>query len=171
MPIRAQIRAEQERDHAAVHTLNAAVFETPAEADLVERLRREARPLVSLVAEHEGTVVGHILFTPVELPHHPELRLMALAPMAVAPAHQSRGIGSALVREGLERCRHLGTDAVIVLGHPDYYPRFGFIPASRWGLRSPYDAPDEAFLALELCPGALDGKSGVVEYHRAFEEV
>lgn len=169
MRIRAQIRAEQERDHAAVHALNAAAFETPAEADLVDRLRREARPLVSLVAEHEGTVVGHILFTPVELPGHPDLRLMALAPMAVAPAHQSRGIGSALVRDGLERCRHFGTDAVIVLGHPGYYPRFGFTPASRWDIRSPYDAPDEAFLALELRAGALEGRSGVVKYHRAFE--
>lgn len=166
-----RIRVEEEPDHVAVRAVNTAAFETSAEADLVYRLRREARPLVSLVAEHEGTVVGHILFSPVELPGHPDLRLMALAPMAVAPAHQSRGIGSALVRDGLERCRHLGADAVIVLGHPDYYPRFGFTPASHWNIRSPYDAPDEAFLALELRAGALKGRSGVVRYHRAFEGV
>ena len=130
-------------------------------------LRAEAYPSVSLVAEVEGTVAGHILFTPVTLGGQGDLFLMGLAPMAVAPAHQRRGIGAALVRTWLDACRDLGVGAVVVLGHTGYYLRFGFAPAARFGLGCPYDVPEEVFMALELTPGALP--AGTVRYHAAFD--
>jgi putative acetyltransferase len=162
------IRPEQARDQAGVRAVTVAAFGTPAEADLVEALRARARPLVSLVAEEAGAIVGHILFSPVTLPGHPTLALMGLAPMAVAPARQRAGIGSALVRVGLEACRQLPADAVVVLGHPEYYPRFGFASGVRSGLACEYDVPAEAFMVLELRPGALRGATGTVQYHAAF---
>jgi putative acetyltransferase len=165
------IRAEEERDWAAVHELNASVFEAPAEANLVNALRVQAQPVISLVAEHAGLVVGHILFSPVTLPGHVGLKIMGLAPMAVARFHQSQGIGSALVRAGLERCRALGVGAVVVLGHPEYYPRFGFSPSVCFGIGSEYEAPEEVFMVAELQPGFLRGASGTIQYHAAFKNV
>lgn len=165
------IRAEEERDWAAVHALNASAFETPVEAGLVGALRVQAQPVVSLVAEHAGSVVGHILFSPVSLSGHSRLNIMGLAPMAVAPSHQRHGIGSTLVRAGLERCRALGVGAVVVLGHPEYYPRFGFSPAVRFGIGSEYEAPEEAFMVAELQPGFLQGVSGTIQYHAAFKNL
>jgi len=162
------IRPEARGDHARVRVVNVAAFETPAEADLVDALRIQARPLVSLVAEEDGAIAGHIMFSPVTLPGHPALALMGLAPMAVEPARQRAGIGSALVRAGLEACRRLAAGAVVVLGHPDYYPRFGFVPGVRIGLGCEYDVPAEAFMVLELRPGALRGATGRVQYHAAF---
>lgn len=165
------IRPEVERDRAVVHALNVAAFDGPAEAALVDLLRDQAQPLISLIAEENGAVVGHIMFSPVTLSGHPALRIMSLAPMAVAPSHQQRGIGSALVRAGLEQCRQLGVDAVFVLGHPAYYPRFGFSPAVAGGIRSDYDVPDDTFMVLELDIGSLSGRSGTVTYHEAFSNV
>lgn len=162
-----RIREEQEEDRAAVHEIVSAEFDTGAEAALIDDLR-SAEPIVSLVADEGGSVIGHVMFSPVTLLEHPEARLMGLAPLAVDYEHQGRGVGSALVREGLDRCRSLGVLAVVVLGHPEYYTRFGFEPASRLGLRCEYDVPDEAFMALELERGALDGMSGTVRYHSAF---
>ena len=106
---------------------------------------------MSLVAEDAGTVIGHTMFSPVSLGGFAGL-MMGLAPMAVTPARQRRGIGSALVRAGLECCREMGAAAVVVLGHPDFYPRFGFMPAARLGLSCEYDVPAEAFMAMELEP-------------------
>ena len=162
------IRTEEASDRAAVYAVNASAFETEAEAKLVDALREQADPLISLVAVDGDTVVGHILFSPVTHSVNPELRLMGLAPMAVAPDHQRQGIGSALVRAGLERCRNLGSDAVVVLGHPDYYPRFGFVLSTRFGIRSEYDVPDDVFMVIEFKPGALRNAPGVVRYHPAF---
>jgi putative acetyltransferase len=165
------VRPEQAPDVAAVRAVNLAAFPTPAEADLVDALRNQARPLVSLVAELDGEIVGHILFSPVTLDAQPALRLMGLAPMAVRPSHQRRGIGAALLRAGLDRCREQGAQAVIVLGHPGYYPRFGFTPAatgSSAGLRCEYDAPQDAFMQVELVPGSLTGVAGTVRFHPAF---
>jgi len=170
-PLHVRVRAERGDDHEAVRALHQAAFETPAESALVDALRARAQPLVSLIAEDEGAVLGHILFSPVTLPGRPELRIMGLAPMAVVPARQRGGIGSALVRAGLEACRALGCDAVVVLGHPSYYPRFGFAPATTFGIGCEYDAPAEAFMALELQPGCLDGATGTVQFHPAFREV
>jgi putative acetyltransferase len=165
------IRQEEADDLAAVHAVNEAAFETSAEADLVDALRDKVRPLVSLVAEESGSIVGHILFSPVTLSDHSEHMLMGLGPMAVLPQYQRQGIGSALVREGIERCAELGCDAVIVLGHPAYYPRFGFVPASRYGISSEYDVPDDVFMLIELKPGSLRGVSGKVSYDEAFSSV
>lgn len=165
------IRSELPSDTEAVRAVNLAAFETSTEADLVELLRAQASPLVSLVADDSGSIVGHILFSPAVLVGHPGVPIMGLAPMAVLPARQRGGIGSALVRAGLDACRQLGCTAVVVLGHPAYYPRFGFQPASRFALGCEYDVPDEAFMALEVEPGSLVGKAGTIRYHRAFAEV
>ncbi|WP_079436813.1 GNAT family N-acetyltransferase [Zoogloea sp. LCSB751] len=166
-----RIRNETPADVAAVREVNLAAFESPAEADLVDALRGHTFPYVSLVADDKGIVAGHILLTPVHLPGHPRARLMALAPMAVRPEYQRSGVGSALVVEGLRQAREAGAGAVVVLGHPAYYPRFGFVPASRHGIRSAYEVPDEAYLVVELQPGHLDGLAGTVQYHAAFDAV
>jgi putative acetyltransferase len=165
------IRLERVTDVAAIRAVNRAAFETRTEADLVDALRAQATPIISLVADDAGSIVGHILFSPVTLSGHSTLTIMGLAPMAVLPTEQRRGIGSALVPAGLERCAQIGCAAVIVLGHPEYYPRFGFVPASRFGIASEYDVPDDVFMALELEPGVLQGKSGTVRYHAAFANV
>ena len=162
------VRPEEPGDHASVRHVNEAAFGQPDEADLVDRLRDQADSSISLVAVKDGDVVGHILFTPMTFaPPRPALRAMGLAPMAVSPVHQRSGVGSMLVREGLAACRRVGVQAVFVLGHPAYYPRFGFTPAVERGLVSDYDAP-EAFMVLELDPGALDGVKGVARYHPVF---
>jgi len=164
------VRAEESQDQQAVRSVNLAAFETAAEANLVDALRQQAHPLVSLVAQVGEEVVGHIMFSPVSLEGHAELSLMGLAPMAVLPAHHRKGVGSALVRAGLQRCRALGVGAVVVLGHPGYYPRFGFQPSVPFGIASEYDAPPEAFMVLELQPGYLGGASGTVKFHAAFQD-
>lgn len=165
------IRPERAHDHDAVRALNVSAFGSPGEARLVDRLRREADPVVSLVAEDHGVVVGHIMFTPVTLPDHPHLRAMGLGPMAVVSTHRRQGVGSALVRSGLERCKQMGFGAAVVLGHPDYYPRFGFRPAATHGLACEFAAPAEAFMAVELQPNYLAAASGIVSYHAAFADV
>ncbi|HMC54572.1 MAG: GNAT family N-acetyltransferase [Acidobacteria bacterium] len=161
------IRPEREADTPAIRRVNLAAFETSKEAELVDALREQAAPLVSLVAEDAGAIVGHILFSPVTLIGHPEITMMGLAPMAVMPARQRQGIGSALVRDGLDACKRLGASAVVVVGHAAYYPRFGFTPASRFGIRCEYDVPDDVFMMLEISAGGLQGKSGIVRYHSA----
>lgn len=166
-----KVRLENEGDYSAVFQLNASAFPSEAEAQLVENLRRVATPSLSLVAEEKGEVVGHILFTPVSIPGFPELKLMGLAPMAVTPNRQRQGIGSALVLAGLTFCRDQGVDAVVVLGHPAYYPKFGFSPSSKFGISCEYDVPEEVFMLAELEPNALKGKGGQVKYHEAFGAV
>ena len=148
--------------------MHLSAFGTSVEADLVDVLREQAEPIVSLVAEEGGTIVGHVLFTPVTLVGHAQLRGMGLGPMAVMPQRQRKGIGSALIRQGFERCRRLGVGAVVVVGHARYYPRFGFQPASRFGIDCEYDVPDDVFMVLELVEHILRGKSGTIRYHPAF---
>lgn len=164
------IRTEAKGDRLAVHALNLSAFGRPGEARLVDALRVQTQPMVSLVAEKNDAIVGHIMFTPVSLPNHPGF-IMGLAPLAVAPNRQRAGIGSALVCAGLERCKQLGAVAAVVLGHPEFYPRFGFSPAARFGVACEYNVPLEAFMAIELRPGALRGASGTVKYHAAFSNV
>ena len=164
-----KIRPEVEQDREAVYALNRAAFESNTEADLVNALRIQANPNISLVAEEAGEIVGHIMFSPATLSADSATPVIGLAPMAVIPRRQRQGIGSALVRSGLEACKKLGYLAVFVLGHPQYYPRFGFVPASRFGISPVYDVPDEVFMALELIPGALSAKAGKMHYHKAFD--
>jgi putative acetyltransferase len=166
MPVR--IRSEETGDARHIRAINVAAFQGDSEANLVDLLRQRADPLISLVAHDGEHIVGHIMFSPVTLSSGDEFFGMGLAPMAVAPVKQRQGIGSALVERGLEECRLIGMEAVVVLGHPQFYPRFGFAPASRFGLRCEYDAPDEAFMALELRGSALKGKTGTIRYHPAF---
>jgi putative acetyltransferase len=165
------IRREGKRDCAAVYAVNASAFDTPAEANLVDVLREQAQPIVSLIAEDDGAIVGHIMFSPVSLPGHPALKIMGLAPMAVAPEYQRKGIGSALVRAGLEQCKQLGFGAVVVLGHSDYYPRFGFSSSVRYGVGCEYEVPEEVFMVVELQRDFLRGASGKIKYHTAFSNV
>ena len=162
------IRSEQSQEIAGIHRVNLAAFGTSVEADLVDALRQHAHPFVSLVAVEADDVVGHIAFSPVTLVPYPDLPIAGLAPMAVLPSHQSQGIGSSLVQAGLEESRRIGFEAVVVLGHPDYYPRFGFSTASSFGLLSEYDVPQDVFMALELKSGALRGYGGRIRYHSAF---
>lgn len=154
-----------------MHAVNASALETPAEAGLVNALREQAHPVISLVAVEGGTIVGHIMFSPVSLSGHPGLKIMGLAPMAVAPEYQRKGIGSALVHTGLDRCKQLGFGAVVVLGHPEYYPRFGFSPSTRFGIKCEYEVPEEVFMVFELLPGYLRGASGTIKYHAAFSNL
>jgi len=165
------VRSERSGDVAAIRGVNLAAFEGAVEADLVDALRAQARPIVSLVADDAGSIAGHILFSPVTLSGSQDLKIMGLAPMAVLPARQREGIGSALVSAGLDACNRLGFGAVVVLGHAGYYPRFGFVPASRFGLVSEYHVADDVFMAVELEPGALTGVSGTIRYHSAFSTV
>ena len=162
------IRPEGPRDIPSVREVNLSAFPTPAEADLVDALRNTAAATISLVADLGDSVVGHICFSPVTLTNWPEVKVMGLAPMAVRPGWQRQGIGSTLVAAGVESCRQLGSGAVVVLGHARFYPRFGFVPASRFGIGCEYDVPDDHFMALELQPGILSGKSGTIRYHAAF---
>lgn len=170
-PRRVQIRLEKDADAAAVQAVNEGAFESAAEARLVVAMREQAGTTISLVADDAGTIVGHIMFSPVALIEHTELEIAGLGPMAVLPQHQRAGIGSALVHAGLEECRKRGFGAVVVLGHPGYYPRFGFRPSTRFGIRSEYDVPDDAFMVRELREGYLDGATGTIRYHAAFGNV
>lgn len=153
--------------------INERAFDRKGEADLVDGLRMNARPYISLVAEIDEQVVGHIFFSPVQIESEVEseatsFTALGLAPMAVLPEFQQQAIGSELVRRGLEACRRLGHEVVVVLGHPNYYPRFGFVPAATEGLTSEYPVPDEVFMVVELIPNALGGRCGLVKYHPEF---
>ncbi len=189
------VRAEVPEDRVAVREVNVRAFPTSAEADLVDALRgrADAGPAISLVAREAdgGRIVGHILFTRVHVRPAPAAGAgaghgtgaahgagaapawpaLALGPMAVDPSRQRRGIGSALVRAGLDACLRAGEPVVFVLGHAGYYPRFGFVPARPRGLACKWTVPDDVFLVAELSPGALAGRSGRVEYHAVFDSV
>lgn len=147
--------------------METEAFGQAEEADLVDRLRDQNAHLLSLIAEVDGQVAGHILFTRMWI-RSGETRVsaVALAPLAVLPEYQRRGVGTALTNEGLRRLRGMQERIVLVVGHKEYYPRFGFSRESAERLSTPF--PTDSFFALELVPGALDGIAGSVEYHSAF---
>jgi putative acetyltransferase len=166
------VRAESPEDLKSVRRVNELAFGQPNEADLVDALRANLKvtEYVSLVAVLDDQVVGHIFFSPVTIESDSGVfTAIGLAPMAVLPEHQNSGIGSKLVRDGLKECRRLGQDIVVVLGHPNYYPRFDFIPAIQKGLRSEYDVPDDVFMVLEQSEDALAGRRGLVKYRPEFQ--
>lgn len=169
-----RIRKEGPADHEAVTLVLERAFGRPDEARLVRRLRDNPSfvPELSLVAESDGAVIGYILLFPVRIREGAAtFATLSVAPVSVLPAMQRLGVGTRLVAYALGRAEVLGYGSAIVFGHADYYPRFGFRPASRWGIRLPFEAPDESFLVLELRKGGLEGVSGVVEYPEEFSEV
>lgn len=169
--INIKIRPEEQSDHPFVHEVNRLAFGGDEEAGLVEAIRNSGLfiPELSLVAVEDNTIVGHILFSPVTIETDKgSLEALALAPMAVRPDYQRQGIGTALIHQGLDMCRQMDYGIVIVIGHPHYYPRFGFSPARDKGLEAPFPVPNEAFMVLELSKGSLDGIAGTVRYPEAF---
>ena len=163
------VRFEQPDDIENIRRIHLEAFETDVEASLVDSLRDSGVELISLVAEYKGEIVGHILFSQVSMDGN--CRIMGLAPMAVLPNWQGKGVGTQLVNAGLQACEKAGYEVVVVLGHADYYPRFGFAPAANFGIKSEYDVPPEVFMVKALRDGALDGITGTVKYHPIFNEI
>lgn len=161
-------RAERPEDIAAIREINLSAFPTALEADLVEALRADPKAWIQnlsiLSVDEEDTPVGYALFTRCAVGGLPAL---ALAPCAVKKGHQNLGAGSAAIRHGLQVAAQQGENLVVVLGHPEYYPRFGFAPASTFGITAPFEAPDEAFLALSLDPATATPR-GAISYPAAF---
>lgn len=165
-----QIRRERAGDEEQVRRINRRAFEGGAEAEVVDRLRRTCEEYLGFVATEDERVVGHILFTPVTVDGSRTVG-MGLAPMAVDPDRQRRGVGTQLVRHGLEYLRTSGCPFVVVLGHPEYYPRFGFTPARPHRLTCQWEGvPDEAFMVLVFEGGKLPGAGGTARYRREFDE-
>ncbi|MCG8081121.1 MAG: N-acetyltransferase, partial [Candidatus Thiodiazotropha taylori] len=158
------------KDREAIHQLNSVAFDNGPEAMLVDKLRMGCEDYLSFVAVEEGSVIGHILFTPASMEDSSAVG-MGLAPMAVLPSHQGEGIGSRLVRYGLEYLRDAGCPFVIVLGHPDYYPRFGFELASKYQIHSQWEGvPDDAFMIAVFDQAVIPRHGGVARYRDEFDE-
>ena len=166
-----RIREEQSEDIPIIREVNKRAFGQPQEADVVDELRRNCNDLMSLVAVAQDQVVGHILFSPATIESEDRIvRGVGLAPMAVLPEYQRKGVGAELIRTGITRLEGKGCPFVIVLGHAEYYPRFGFETASRYGVRSEWDVPDDAFMILILNKSEMQGISGLARYRPEFAE-
>lgn len=166
------IRHEIPEDIPLIYAVIEQTFKRDAEARLADKLRQACVDHLSLVADDNGTIVGHIMFTPVLIKNDKEVRGMGLAPMSVLPSRQRRGIGTQLVKSGLQILREKGCPFVIVLGHPDYYPRFGFQPASSFNIKSQWEGvPDEAFMILVLEEEAMQNVSGIAMFRDEFNQV
>jgi putative acetyltransferase len=167
------IRDEQPQDAAPIRALLQAAFGQDLEARLVDTLRAQCRDRISLVAEDAGEIVGHILFTPAAVERSEgAVAGYGLAPMAVLPQFQRQGIGTALVHAGIQRARAARAAFVIVVGHPEYYPRFGFVPGSAYGIRCQWhDVPDAAFMVLPLQPSGEGALTGLARYRPEFDEM
>lgn len=166
------IRPELPEDAPAIFEVHLQAFGQDGESRLVDALRHDGNinPELSLVAVHKERIIGHILFCPVSIVSGTaETSALALAPLGVHQDYQCMGIGASLIEEGLGECRRLGHRIVIVVGHPGYYPRFGFTRAKEAGIVPPFPCPDNAFMPLPLVPGALDGIGGIVRYPEAFD--
>jgi putative acetyltransferase len=173
MPQDVSIRPERPDDIQTIQDLVREAFGRELEADVVAKLRDSAGfiPELSLVALHDDQVVGHIMITALDFESDSGQRVQStiLAPLAVLPSHQNQGIGGVLSRAAIERTRSAGYGSMILVGHPNYYPRFGFQPASTWGIRYATSIRDEVFMALELVPGALADAAGTVHLPAAFD--
>jgi len=169
-----KIRSEMKDDYNIITQINDLAFGGKDESQLIINLRKtnDFIPDLSLVAVVNDRILGHILFYPITIESiNNTFPTISLAPMSVHPDYQRKGIGNKLVNDGLQKCKDMHFDSVIVLGHPNYYPKFGFIPASQWNLYSDFEAPDEAFMVLELKVKSLAGKSGKVVYPKEYLEV
>ena len=165
------IRLETLKDVDSIRYVNEQAFGQASEAAIVDKLRNRSALTLSLVATKGNEIVGHIAFTKVTIESEDSsFEAIALAPMAVLTAYQRKGIGSQLVKAGLEECHRLGQEIVVVLGHPDYYPRFGFIPARQKGIECEFEVSDEAWMILELTEGILAGRTGTVKFQAEFQE-
>lgn len=165
-----EIRREESKDRDAVNHLNSIAFDNGPEAALVDELRASCKEYLSFVAVEDGSVIGHILFTPATLEGY-SITGMGLAPMSVMPSQQRKGIGSELVQYGLEFLRDAGCPFVIVLGHPEYYPRFVFELASKYQLRSQWEGvPDDAFMIVVFNSGVLPKAGGIARYRDEFDD-
>jgi putative acetyltransferase len=166
------IREEKKQDFDAVQIVNDRAFGTPEEGRIVNKLRELCLETLSLVAVSDEKIVGHIFFSPVTIDHeNTPIVGMGLAPMAVLPEYQNQGIGSLLVKDGLRRIKETECPFVIVLGHINYYPRFGFERASQYGLKCQWDdVPDEAFMVMVLNKPVMGGVSGIAKYRSEFDE-
>ena len=165
------IRAEKDSDLAAIRRVHESAFPTRMEADLVDRLRAGGKLLVSLVAVREDQIVGHIAFSPVTIePAVGTASGVGLAPVAVLPSEQRKGVGSQLIEAGVVACRDAGHEYIVVLGWPEYYPRFGFEPARTRRLDNEYGAGDE-FMVMELVPNVLSTRRRLVRYCHEFSEL
>lgn len=166
------IRPETPNDIPAIHTVQCAAFDKPLEADLIDTIRQANGITLSLVAELDGKVVGHVLFSPGTLVSpagtHP---ITTLGPVGVLPSQQNKGIGSTLIRAGLAQLDANSHDLIAVLGHPTYYPRFGFVPSIRYGIRCEFDVPDDVFMVRVSRPGTIPIPSGKILYHPAFHNL
>jgi len=166
------IRREDERDYDLIDEIEVSAFGRPGEARLVRSLRSGATPYLSLVASHGDELVGHVFLSPVTIEDASAAPVCAgLAPLAVRPEVQGRGVGAALVRAALAECSHLGWEAVFLLGDPLYYSRFGFALSAPRGLRYESEAFDSAFQFLEIMDGSLEDVRGWVRFHGAFDEL
>jgi putative acetyltransferase len=166
----ARVRPAQDGERAAILAIHRAGFGRDAEAALCARLMDEGVLVFSLAAEEDAVAVGHVALSPVALAEDPAApRMLGLGPIAVEPARQRKGIGSVLMRAALEAARREGWAGVVLLGDPDYYGRFGFVPAATFGLGCAWDVPSQYFMAVELTPGALEAARGKVLFHPAFE--
>ena len=164
------VRREQPGDEAQIYNVNLRAFGRVAEPEVVDMLRKTCPEGVSLVAEEGGRIVGHILFTPAVIEGDGRSVIGAgLAPLAVVPEFQRQGVGSALVEAGLEEMKRAGQPFVVLVGHPNYYPRFGFVRASQYGIRSEYEeVPDEASMIIVFDEGKLQGITGVAHERPEF---
>ncbi len=168
-----EIRREEKKDHTIVYEINRLAFGQENESQLIEKIRKGSNfvPELSLIAEIDNKIVGHILFSRIKIVGGSVFESLALAPMAVIPEFQKQGIGGKLIKKGIEKAKELGFDSIIVLGHKEYYPKFGFQRASKWSIECPFEVPDEAFRAIELTEKAFEGKAGTVQYPEEFMEV
>jgi predicted N-acetyltransferase YhbS len=169
------IRQETKRDFSEIFVLHSKAFGQDNEARLVNLLRNSDTfiPELSLVGVAGNRIIAHILFTRISIVDVNKNRQssLALAPMGVLPEFQKQGIGGQLIRYGISKARQLGHRSVIVVGHEHYYPKFGFVPARKWDIKSPFDIPDNVFMAIELVRDGLKGVQGVVEYPKEFDIV
>lgn len=168
-----KIHQETPQDFTSVYTINHLAFGQEGESQLIEKIRKGDTfiPELSLVAEEKKKIIGHILFSKINIIGAQTYPSLALAPMSVHPDFQKKGIGSQLITIGLQIAKNLNFEHIIVLGHKDYYPKFGFRNASNWKIRCPFEVPDDHFMAIELVEGSLENKDGLVEYPPVFYEV